>query len=121
MTSVFGDGSPPSVLIGKKGNLQKKDTEQKPNALEENSNMKNIDIADTGVNSKTGGEVIVGSIKEPIAFGSNATKDSEMTRDDATEKLKISTTENDNSEDMQGSLLVVYSSSNDSCTSEDDT
>ena len=123
MTSVFGDRSSPNVLIGKKGNLQRKDTEQKSSSPEVKLNKEGNDTTDSEMNLGKGGENIVGSKEEPTASASSATDDSEVMKDNdnGTEKLKTLAIENDSSADMQGSFLVVYSSSNDSCTSEEDT
>lgn len=123
MTSVFSDGSSPNVLIGRKGNSQKKNTEQKSIAPENKLNKKDIDTADNEMNSEKGGENVIGSKEEPTASANSAAEDTEVIRDtgESSEEFKTFNGQNKNSADIQGSLLVVYSSSNDSCTSEEDT
>eukprot|EP00112_Aurelia_sp_Birch-Aquarium-sp1_P016345 Seg3698.3 transcript_id=Seg3698.3/GoldUCD/mRNA.D3Y31 product="hypothetical protein" protein_id=Seg3698.3/GoldUCD/D3Y31 len=125
MTSVFSDGSSPNVLIGRKGNSQKKNTEQKSIAPENKLNKKDIDTADNEMNSEKGGENVIGSKEKPTASANSAAGDIEVIRDtgESSEEFKTfnGQGQNKNSADIQGSLLVVYSSSNDSCTSEEDT
>ena len=123
MTSVFGDRSSRNVLIGKKGNLQRKDTGNKSNSPELKLNKDGNETADSEMNSGKGGENIVGSKEEHTASAGSTTDASEVMKDNnnGIEKSKTLATENDNSSDMQVSFLVMYSSSNDSCTSEEDT